>query len=400
MADLEKIAQIALPALAGVASAFDPYRNVSRGLNQAVTMRASLKGQAERSAYREAAQERAEADQKMQEQRQQWAETNFGRQQEQFDRLDQDRAAFEEYRGYFRGNVPQEFQPRVDAARTTADLKGIETEIKNLETGTQMASALQRLDPTGQYVSPEILEVVKRNPSWGTSILSGLTSMQQRRGQETQEFQKVSNELWRQYEAGQIDALDLQDKLNTLRVKAPGQIDTGRDVTREEVASAVKERQKQELEANGVFDRAKFLLDYAHQKAGDIFSTWELVQEGQDPWESKEIQRLALQEELNKSYEPYAKLAGQLIAYDYEPFPRYTLDPAPRLNPETEGTANPGGAHPDYAVPAGKAAAKEQPMKAEVQVSGQGFPSGLDSAAFANMASEIERKFVPELRNE
>ena len=61
MADFEKIMQIALPALGGVAGALDSTGRAPRALNNIVSMRTMLRGQEDRRAHMESVENRAEA---------------------------------------------------------------------------------------------------------------------------------------------------------------------------------------------------------------------------------------------------------------------------------------------------------------------------------------------------
>jgi hypothetical protein len=250
MADFEKIAQVALPALAGVASAFDPYRNVSRGLNQAVTMRSALKGQAERTAFREQAAERAEADQKMQEQRQQWAEIEHGRRIDQYNRLDQDAAALAEFKLDLKGTAPEELWKQIDAATSMAQLRPILEKKNSLELGGRMVAALQSLDPQGQFITPEFLAIAKSNPSWAQSAMAGLISQRSaggtRQQQALNQYNSVMDNIGQAMEQGLISPMDAATQATRALAQAPMGAEPPKWLNRDMIEQGMYEEQKKE----------------------------------------------------------------------------------------------------------------------------------------------------------
>lgn len=169
--NFEKVLQYALPAAAGLGAAFDPYRNVSRGLNQAVSMRTMLKGEEEQRASRESAEQRAEADQKMQEQRHAWAEKQFQWNQEQYRDIREDKAAFESFKGDLKASSPKELWPSIDAASSMGDLRTIRGQREERRQGEKIASALSSYD---QSIPPQLLEIVKSNPGWGYAMYQNI----------------------------------------------------------------------------------------------------------------------------------------------------------------------------------------------------------------------------------
>lgn len=262
-----KIAQVALPALAGAAAAFDPYRQVSRGLNQAVVMRSRLKGQADRQAYREQQEERAIADQEMQRQRQDWAEINFNQQQEIYGRAKTDYASFQEYKNDLKGSSEEELWPMIDAARSFSDLSPILKKKQNLEMGGRMISAIQSLDPQGQYVTPELMEIIKRNPSWGQSVMAGLASMRQKgtpEQQALQQYQGIINNIGEALDQGIIDASEAVPEVMRVMRSGPMGIQPPDWLTPEMIGQAEFETGRKEL-APLYTERGEIYKDYARQ---------------------------------------------------------------------------------------------------------------------------------------
>jgi hypothetical protein len=338
----EKVLQYALPAAAGLGAAFDPYGKVSQGLNQAVSMRSMLKGQEERQAARESAEERAQRDQEMQEQRQQWAAQQFDWANQQHRDIREDRAAFTMFKQDLRAASPRELWSSIDAAQSMSDLKAVRGQMEEKKAGRQIASALQSLDPS---LPQEMISMVEANPSWGYALYQNLANQRNASPEEKLQAQYggVIQSVKNMVDAGVLDMVDASTVVGSYAARVPGAAPP-EWLTPEAVEEAKFVRGQKEAQPL-VSKRANLYEEY-RQQAEPIKMAFENMYKDvsfmKRPREMREMERQELNIQLQKLWRSYRlpELNAELEYYypgeSPEPFLIAPLPDEPR--PEGGGS--------------------------------------------------------------
>lgn len=392
MADFEKIAQFAVPTIAGVAAAFDPYRQVARGLSSAAVMRSQLKGQADREAHRQKMEERAEADQKMQEQRQAWASQQYEWSREAKERADKDIAQFDLLRKDLIAASPPEFHQRLKAATSIAQLMGVKSDIEKLQQGRDMVAAMKEV---GIPLTPQLEETFRRNPGLAGVSLQAWQGQQMRQqetmAREYDEYRKAYRHLLDLKDKGEIDAIEFQDSYTKLAVNAPGPLHAPQEgplVTQEEIAKAMLHRRSLEAQSKGFFDRADYLFAGINEQVAPWYIKWQQIKEDENITDYEaEVARNEMQMEVNRLYKPYLEASAELVGLGYQPKGMFQLEPRASYNADSGTTSVSVGRDRGMTPPPKK---KEKGATPTVSVAGHGYPPGMDS-------SEYVKKYVEEI---
>jgi hypothetical protein len=213
---------------------------------------------------------------------------------------------------------------------------------------------------------------------------------------EMKEYGAAFNAVTNQYEKGEIDAIDYLKAYNNLAANAPGPLrdpGAGPLVSEEDVAAAQLKRQGDKMRALGEDKRADFMFQKINEMAGPIFQDYQMIKD--DPsYDNATVERVRLekQQELNRLYKPYMELASQLVAYGYQPFGMYVLEPREQLNADSGSTSTSvsgqGGKVYDVTATDPGAPVKERPNR---RVSTARVPKGMDSGDYRKyIEGEIE----------